>query len=313
MRDPVRQISDERPAKDAEPAIGKSLLAVGLTAALAACNGVDPTIGTAAPIPPLEIASIPPIGGPFANDGGAMPSFSEAAPVPRTPSGAVERTSLPAPALPGGSDTGWTAAPGSQPVASSMNDGSGWEEGRSGPAIDDSPPLPPPPEPGMQTAARALPDPSAPEGWSRSGTDAASVSEPPADPVQVAERQPGQPIGEVQFLPLTGAPDDKAGQLARALSETAKNHGIVIRPAAEAATDVRLKGYLSTFDDGTRTTLVYVWDVVGKDDSRIRRIQGQESVEGTAADPWSLISADVFSRVAARTFGETAEVLSTRG
>lgn len=123
----------------------------------------------------------------------------------------------------------------------------------------------------------------------------------------------GQSVGEVQFLPLVGAPEEKAVLLARALSESAAAKGVTIRPAAEAPSSVRLKGYFSAFNDGSSTTLVYVWDVLDASDRRVRRIQGQESVPGAAADPWAAIDLSTLAAVADRTLQEAAQVATGTG
>ncbi|MEF2551099.1 hypothetical protein VQ042_06935 [Aurantimonas sp. A2-1-M11] len=148
------------------------------------------------------------------------------------------------------------------------------------------------------------------------GTPAPQLPSPPvstaAAPATLAAApapaMAGQSVGEVQFLPLVGAPEEKAVLLARALSESAAAKGVSIRPAAEAPSNVRLKGYFSAFNDGTSTTLVYVWDVLDANDQRVRRIQGQESVPGAAADPWSAIDLPTLAAVADRTLQEAAQI-----
>ncbi|MDX1731662.1 MAG: hypothetical protein R3184_11040 [Aurantimonas coralicida] len=134
----------------------------------------------------------------------------------------------------------------------------------------------------------------------------------PAGPAP-ASVSAGQSVGEVQFLPLVGAPEEKAVLLARALSESAAARGVTIRPAAEAPSSVRLKGYFSAFNDGSSTTLVYVWDVLDASDRRVRRIQGQESVPGAAADPWAAIDLSTLAAVADRTLQEAAQVATGTG
>ncbi|MBC6715991.1 hypothetical protein H9Q09_07250 [Aurantimonas sp. DM33-3] len=134
----------------------------------------------------------------------------------------------------------------------------------------------------------------------------------PAGPAP-ASVSANQSVGEVQFLPLVGAPEEKAVLLARALSESAAAKGVTIRPAAEAPSSVRLKGYFSAFNDGSSTTLVYVWDVLDESDRRVRRIQGQESVPGAAADPWAAIDLSTLAAVADRTLQEAAQVATGTG
>lgn len=138
-------------------------------------------------------------------------------------------------------------------------------------------------------------------------------------PTQVAALAPapspaGAMVGDVQFLPVVGAPPAKAELLAGALSRNAAARGIAIRPAAGPVAALRLKGYFSTLTEGRRTMLVYVWDVLDSSGARLTRISGQEPASGAGgSDPWSAIGPQTIDAVAARTLTEAAGLLSRQG
>lgn len=115
----------------------------------------------------------------------------------------------------------------------------------------------------------------------------------------------GEPV---QFLPIIGAPEAKVAQLAEALSTHAGATGIEIVAANAGTAPKRLKGYLSAFNDGSKTTVIYVWDVLDSTDARVNRIQGQETVPGATSDPWSAVGADTLDAIARRTLQETASL-----
>ena len=289
----------ETPSRDNDMApvadrLRPSVLAVFcLSAGLAGCTGSDPGIafGPSGPIPSVDIASVSMIGAPIAS-GAAMqqasgdlradeptPQYAAAAPletVQRVPSSGL-------PPVRGGSrrmDDGGMGDGG-------MNaDGPGDDGGRR--------------RPGRAEPQRLAALPAA--------EPAETGSQAPASGGRIDREQPaGASVAEVQFLPLIGVPQGKAELLARALSQSAHSQGVTIRPAAEAKTDIRLKGYFSAFNDGAQTTLVYVWDVLDSGDNRAHRIQGQETIPGKAADPWSVVDARVLDAVADRTLREAAK------
>lgn len=192
----------------------------------------------------------------------------------------------------------------------------------------------PPPAPQAQYPVAAYPaaasEPLTPR---RAAVASAPLAPPPATfaseplappPTQVAATPPPAAMpasataavrttGEIQFLPLVGAPQDKAELLARALSDTATAQGLRIRPASESVADVRLKGYFSAFNDGSTTTLVYVWDVLDANDQRIKRIQGQETIPGKTDDPWAAVDLTTFQTVAKRTLSEASQLAPRAG
>ncbi len=249
------------------------VIAVSLTAVLTACTGVDGTIGMGqnGPVPSIDIGSTSMLGAPVGSMSAAA-GDSIGAPQAQYPVAAYPATTSPAAAYP---------PPASEPLTPRR-------------AAIASAPLAPPPAP---LASEPLAPPP---------TQAAATPPPAAMPASATAAV--RTAGEIQFLPLVGAPRDKAELLARALSDTAAAQGLRIRPASESVADVRLKGYFSAFNDGSTTTLVYVWDVLDANDQRIKRIQGQEAIPGKTDDPWAAVDLTTFEAVAKRTLNEATEL-----
>lgn len=105
----------------------------------------------------------------------------------------------------------------------------------------------------------------------------------------------------IRFLPIIGAPVQAVTPLSRRLGAEARAGGLTIRSAADGSARYILKGYFSAMNEGTNTTVVYVWDVLDGAGTRLHRIQGQESVPGTAADPWAAVPAGVMEAIAQKT------------
>jgi len=112
----------------------------------------------------------------------------------------------------------------------------------------------------------------------------------------------GATSGEtIRFLPIIGAPVQAVTPLSKRLGTEARAGGLAIRSASDGTARYILKGYFSAMNDGGKTTVVYVWDVLDGSGARLHRIQGQESVSGTAADPWAAVPAGLMEDIAAKT------------
>ena len=105
----------------------------------------------------------------------------------------------------------------------------------------------------------------------------------------------------IRFLPIIGAPVQAVTPLSRSLGAEARAGGLTIRSASDNTSRYILKGYFSAMKDGGKTTVVYVWDVLDGSGARLHRIQGQESVSGTAADPWAAVPASTMETIAGKT------------
>ena len=252
-----------------------TLAALWLGAGLAGCTGSDPGIafGPNGPVPSVDIASVSTSGAPV-GAGAALRQAAASAP-----------SMAPNPQY------------GDQPQDGASAPVESVQRGRSLalPPVEDSPPSRQAPPPRRMAALPPTAGPA--ENVDRAPPNSGGARSPTRSTASGAQ---------VQFLPLIGVPQAKAELLARALSNSARTSGVTIRPAASTKTDLRLKGYFSAFNDGEKTTLVYVWDVLDANDQRTHRIQGQETVPGKADDPWAVVDSKVLDAVAQKTLSEAA-------
>ena len=105
----------------------------------------------------------------------------------------------------------------------------------------------------------------------------------------------------IRFLPIIGAPVEAVTPLSKRLGAEARSSGLTIRSASDNSARYILKGYFSAMNDDGKTTVVYVWDVLDGSGARLHRIQGQETVSGTAADPWTVVPARTMEGIAEKT------------
>lgn len=113
--------------------------------------------------------------------------------------------------------------------------------------------------------------------------------------------------GGIRFLPIIGAPVGAVTPLSKQLGASARAEGLAIKNSADTTSDHILKGYFSTFNDGGKTTVVYVWDILDGSGNRLHRIQGQDTVAGTAADPWSTVPPETMQAIASKTIAAYLE------
>lgn len=119
---------------------------------------------------------------------------------------------------------------------------------------------------------------------------------------EIAAVSPAAKAGEtVRFLPIIGAPVEAVTPLSKRLGAEARSNGLTIRSASDNSSKYILKGYFSAMNDNGKTTVVYVWDVLDGRGARLHRIQGQESVPGTASDPWAAVPARTMEGIAQKT------------
>jgi hypothetical protein len=114
----------------------------------------------------------------------------------------------------------------------------------------------------------------------------------------------------LRFTPIIGAPIEAITPLSRQLAAEAQKRGFTIHPSGEQAGTHILKGYLSAFNDGSSSTIVYVWDVLDPVGARLHRIQGQETVTGASADAWAIVPPSTMEKIATGVFDEYQAWLS---
>lgn len=156
--------------------------------------------------------------------------------------------------------------------------------------------LAPIPGDGSDTSAAVTVDPAP--------ADSAFASTGPAGQSSVAA---GTVVGSIRFTPVIGAPLSAVTPLSRQLGLTARNLGYTIKSANDQGGDHILKGYFSAISDDTKTTVVYVWDILDPSGNRLHRIQGQEEIPGATAagaDAWSNVPPDVMEKIATRTLAD---------
>ncbi|OHV82538.1 hypothetical protein [Ensifer sp. LCM 4579] len=111
----------------------------------------------------------------------------------------------------------------------------------------------------------------------------------------------GSGSGSIRFLPIIGAPVQAVTPLSRQLGASARAEGLAIKGSGDATSDHILKGYFSALQDGGKTTVVYVWDVLDGSGNRLHRIQGQDTVSASAAEPWSAVPPEAMQAIAEKT------------
>ncbi|WEX86095.1 hypothetical protein PZN02_002352 [Sinorhizobium garamanticum] len=105
----------------------------------------------------------------------------------------------------------------------------------------------------------------------------------------------------IRFLPIIGAPVEAVTPLSKQLGADARAQGLAIKSSADATSEHILKGYFSALNDGGKTTVVYVWDILDGSGNRLHRIQGQDTVASTAAEPWSAVPPETMQAIATKT------------
>jgi hypothetical protein len=188
------------------------------------------------------------------------------------------------------------------------------EVGSSGPMAQMSPSLAPTtsttlaaPSPGLAPTQQDIPNvaPSGSELTQASAGTEASTALPQGNGGQAATATGSR----IELAPITGATSQVTASLDQRLSERARQRGIGIAGSGAFPTHI-LKGYFSEVDDGSSTTVIYVWDVLDPSGSRLHRIQGQAKAKGKGG--WAAVPARTMQDIADHTIDEFARWLSSR-
>ena len=137
-----------------------------------------------------------------------------------------------------------------------------------------------------------------------------------APPVATAPDRTGQPpAADVRFAfaPLSGAPQPVADRLAASIATASLQHNVTLAPFAEGNGAFIVKGYLSTVTEAGATRVIYVWDVLDSERTRLNRITGSVAVPVTADNPWDAIGGATLDQVAAKTIDALAVWQATKG
>lgn len=122
----------------------------------------------------------------------------------------------------------------------------------------------------------------------------------PAAPQRSAALKPGK----LHIAPIVGAPVNVVTPLTHRMNDDAKTKGIELAGNNDPSAAYVMKGYFSVLSEDNQTTVLYVWDVLDASGNRLHRIQGQEKVQGAAADSWSVVPASAMQAIADRTMQE---------
>lgn len=119
-------------------------------------------------------------------------------------------------------------------------------------------------------------------------------------PAQSAAIDPNAQAGTIRFLPIIGAPVAAVTSLSKQLGAEARANGLTIKSSSDPSSKHILKGYFSALSDNGKTTVIYIWDVLDGSGNRLHRIQGQDSVDGTSSDPWSIVPPQTMQSIATK-------------
>jgi hypothetical protein len=149
-------------------------------------------------------------------------------------------------------------------------------------------------------------DEAAPTEQQQSAAPLRAADETPEakKPQKAAAIAPATAAGTIRFLPIIGAPVEAVTPLSKQLGNEARSHGLTIKSASDTSSQHILKGYFSALKDGEKTTVVYVWDVLDGSGNRLHRIQGQDTIDATAANLWSVVPPQTMQTIATRTIAE---------
>ena len=121
----------------------------------------------------------------------------------------------------------------------------------------------------------------------------------PSTPAEAAKAS-----ARLYIAPIIGSTVAAVTPLSRRISALAPANGLAIVADADPAKTYVVKGYFSALPENGATTIVFVWDVFDPAGVRQHRIQGQESVAGVAADPWSIVPPATMEKIAERTIAD---------
>lgn len=117
----------------------------------------------------------------------------------------------------------------------------------------------------------------------------------------------------VAFLPVSNAPQSAVSNLSSSIRSAATQNQVTVVNSLQDGASYQVKGYFSALEDGSGTLLVYVWDVLDRNNKRVYRISGQERSNKKSADPWSAVTNQMITQVANNSLSQLKSWLATRG
>ncbi len=117
---------------------------------------------------------------------------------------------------------------------------------------------------------------------------------------------------KIALAPIVGAPQPVAEQFTQALVVAGKDRHLTILPGGGSA-NYTLRGYLLASSEKGGSKISYIWDVTDAKGARVTRVQGDELIPGSAADPWGAVTGTVLNTIAGKTTSQLAASLPHGG
>lgn len=109
------------------------------------------------------------------------------------------------------------------------------------------------------------------------------------------------------FAPVEGVPVPVLQALSAALNREAGTQHLNVVPNNDPSKVYEVRGFISAVADGQSTRLVYVWDVVDRNGTRLHRITGQEAGGAPTGDPWTGIGHETVNLAAKKTVAQLVQ------
>ncbi len=115
------------------------------------------------------------------------------------------------------------------------------------------------------------------------------------------------PAAKFAFAPIEGVPVPILQAMSNALNQEAVQKRVNVVPASDPTAVYTVRGYLSAVAEGQNAKLVYVWDVVDRQGTRLHRVTGQE-IGGAFrnGDPWTGVGMANVTEAARKTMDSLA-------
>jgi hypothetical protein len=115
------------------------------------------------------------------------------------------------------------------------------------------------------------------------------------------------PAAKFAFAPIEGVPVPILQAMSNALNQEAAQKRVNVVPATDPAAVYTVRGYLTAVAEGQNAKLVYVWDVVDRQGTRLHRVTGQE-IGGAFrnGDPWTGVGMANINEAARKTMDSLA-------
>jgi hypothetical protein len=109
------------------------------------------------------------------------------------------------------------------------------------------------------------------------------------------------------FAPIEGVPVPVLQAMSNALNQEAIAKRVNVVPATDPGAVYTVRGYLSAVAEGPNSKLVYVWDVMDRQGTRLHRVTGQE-IGGAYRnnDPWTGVGVTNINEAARKTMESLA-------